>query len=161
MLRRCDRDGRGWLHPVLRLLSSRFAVPVPVEVFGGVSFMVDALGAWEALSVLAGREVGVSERPALREIGAFVATFHLASIDVSTGVSARPNGVALRRLLHGQDNATARSAVPTGDVLAPSSTGSSRMPTASATWIYRRAWCMVIPRRSTCSPAVNRRDPSA
>lgn len=98
VLRRSTDDATAWVHPVLTALSTRFPVPEPRALFAGRSVLQHSSGAWEALSFMPGREIGFDEAPALHEVGAFLATFHEASIELTSGYSSRADGTPLRRL---------------------------------------------------------------
>lgn len=83
---------------MLRAIAERFPVPEPLSVFDGASFVVLPSGSWEALSWLPGAEIGFAHRPTLREVGAFLATFHEVAFETGAQASARPTGWPLLRL---------------------------------------------------------------
>jgi len=60
--------------------------------------MEDVTGSWEALSFLPGRVIGFDEEPSLHDVGAFLASFHSASLDSTAAVDPRPGGARLHEL---------------------------------------------------------------
>jgi Ser/Thr protein kinase RdoA (MazF antagonist) len=103
VLRRSRAELATWLHPILRQLAESFPVPVPLAMFAGQSFVSDRPYVWEALSRLPGHEIGFSERPSLRDVGAFLARFHQVSLEQSSTTSRRPAGIPLSRVAEAVD----------------------------------------------------------
>jgi len=80
-----------WIHDFLTALGSTgFRAPVPVPYFDGRSVAVVRGEVWSALSYVPGEIVGWSQRPNMSELGAFLATFHLAAASVAVPTQQVP-----------------------------------------------------------------------
>jgi homoserine kinase type II len=66
-----------WLHAFLCRVASRFPAPRPVGLFDGQSWCATGDEVWEALTFLPGSVIGWRRSPPLREVGAFVARYHI------------------------------------------------------------------------------------
>jgi Ser/Thr protein kinase RdoA (MazF antagonist) len=71
-----------WLHAFLAQLSERFPAPSPVALFAGQSWWTTHGEVWEALTFLPGDVVGWQASPSLRQVGAFLANYHTAVVDL-------------------------------------------------------------------------------
>jgi homoserine kinase type II len=71
-----------WLHAFLARLSERFPAPSPVALFDGQSWWPSDGEVWEALTFLPGEVVGCQASPSLRQVGAFLARYHTAVVDL-------------------------------------------------------------------------------
>lgn len=98
VLRRCQGDAAIWLHPLLSAVAAAFPVPEPLRLFAGSSVLATASGCWEALTMLPGHPIGFDQQPPMQEIGAFLATFHLAAADRTPATGPRPGGLPLCHL---------------------------------------------------------------
>lgn len=101
VLRRCSPGGHSsWLRDVLTVLNARLPVPKPMPLFDSRCSFEHPTGTWEALSFLAGREIGFNDQPSLQAVGAFLASFHQGSVETTGAVGPRPSGARLTDLGH-------------------------------------------------------------
>jgi Ser/Thr protein kinase RdoA (MazF antagonist) len=82
------RDTVAWLHAFLGRVASRFPTPNPVGLFDGQSWCATGDEVWEALTFLPGSVIGWRPSPSLREVGAFVARYHMVVSELN--VAPRP-----------------------------------------------------------------------
>jgi Ser/Thr protein kinase RdoA (MazF antagonist) len=88
-----------WVHEFLQRLET-VGVPAPraAPIFGGGNSCAAIAGSiWEAVTYRAGVIIGWSRRPALREVGQFLAEFHAAASAV-TGAGQRPVCIPIETL---------------------------------------------------------------
>ncbi len=85
-----------WLHAFLAQLSARFPAPSPVALFDGQSWWTTGGEVWEALTFVPGAVVGWQTSPSLRQVGALLAQYHTAVMDVV--VPPRPASTPLGAL---------------------------------------------------------------
>jgi Ser/Thr protein kinase RdoA (MazF antagonist) len=72
-----------WVHDFLgRLDGHDLAAPQPLPAFGGQSWTVTSAGTWELVSYLPGDVVSCTPRPPMEAIGALLARYHAAALQV-------------------------------------------------------------------------------
>jgi Ser/Thr protein kinase RdoA (MazF antagonist) len=87
--------GVAWLHAFLaRLADLGFCSPRPLPCFRGRSWTMTGGLLWEIVSYLPGRAVGWAARPAMEEIGAFLACYH-ATVRRMATAAQRPGALPL------------------------------------------------------------------
>jgi Ser/Thr protein kinase RdoA (MazF antagonist) len=84
-----------WLHGFLaRLAGAGFPAPRPLPCFAGRSWLMTGGRLWEAVSYIAGHEVGWDSQPPLPDIGGLLARYHAAARQIDMPVQ-RPAVIPL------------------------------------------------------------------